>query len=84
MTTYGTYQRFEYQTANLEPLKKLAVNIAKIMFAMLVIALMSIVAVAVFQMIVIAANIVVAWFVVHGWQIAVTLAVFTAAWKVKP
>ena len=84
MTTYGTYQRFKYQTVNLDPIKKLAVSLVKLFFIALLFVSAVVVAVAVFQLIVIASNILVAWFAVHGWQVGLTVAVFVGAWRVKP
>lgn len=84
MNAYGTYQRFEYQTVNLDPIKKLTVSLVKLLFIALVFVSAVVVALALFQMVVIAANIIGAWLMVHGWQVGLTVTIFYGAWRVKP
>ena len=84
MTAYGTYQRVQYQTVDLEPMKKLGLAVLKMVAVLFVALALIIVALTVFQMVVIAANFVGAWLIVNGWQLGVVALVFTVAWKVKP
>ena len=81
---YGTYQKVNYQTVDFTPVKSIAINLLKLVLVLLVVLSAVIVAVALFNLIVIASQFVVGWFAIHGWQVAVTIGVFVGAWKMKP
>lgn len=81
---YGTYQRFEYQTINLQPLKSALVTLCKILGWLIVFAAMLIVALAVFQAIYVATSFAIAWLVMHGLQLCVVAGVFVGAWFAQP
>lgn len=82
--SYGTYQRFDYQTVDLEPMKKLGLGLLKLIAIAFITLALVVVAVTLFQVIVFVSQFIVGWFAVHGWQVAVTGMIFIGAWKVKP
>ena len=82
--SYGTYQRFEYQTVDLEPMKKLGLGLLKLVAIAFIALALVIVAITLFQVIVFVAQFVGAWLMLQGWQVAVTGMIFIGAWKVKP
>ena len=81
---YGTYQRFDYQTVDLEPMRKLGIGLLKLVAIAFITLALVIVALTLFQVIVFVAQFIVGWFALHGWQVAVTSSIFIGAWKVKP
>ncbi len=81
---YGTYQRFEYQTVDLEPMRKLGIGLLKLVAVLFIALALLVVALTLFQVIVFVSQFIVGWFVIHGWQVAVTGMIFIGAWKVKP
>lgn len=82
--SYGTYQRFDYQTVDLEPMKWLGIDLLKLVAVLFIALALVVVALTLFQVIVFVAQFVGAWLMPHGWQVAVTGMVFIGAWKVKP
>lgn len=81
---YGTYQKFEYQTVDLQPLKQLGLGMLKLIAVLFIALAALVVTITLFQMIVVTSQIVGAWLLVHGWQVGITTVVFYGAWKVKP
>ena len=81
---YGTYQRFEYQTVDLEPMRKLGIGLLKLVAVLFIALALLVVALTLFQVIVFVSQFIVGWVTVHGWQVAVTASIFVGAWKVKP
>lgn len=84
MKPYGTYQRFEYQTVDLEPMRKLGIGLLKLVAVLFIALALLVVALTLFQVIVFVSQFIVGWVTVHGWQVAVTGMIFIGAWKVKP
>lgn len=81
---YGTYQKVNYQTVDLEPMKRLGIGLLKLVAVLFIALALVVVAFTLFQVIVFVSQFVVGWFAVHGWQVAVTGMIFIGAWKVKP
>lgn len=81
---YGTYQRFDYQTVDLEPMKRLGIGLLKLVAVLFIALALVVVAFTLFQVIVFVAQFVGAWLMLQGWQVAVTGMIFIGAWKVKP
>ena len=81
---YGTYQRFDYQTVDLEPMKRLGIGLLKLVAVLFIALALVVVALTLFQVLVFVSQFIVGWFAVHGWQVAVTGLVFVGAWMVKP
>lgn len=81
---YGTYQRFDYQSVDLEPMRKLGIGLLKLVAIAFIALALVVVALTLFQVIVFVSQFIVGWFAVHGWQVAVTGLVFVGAWRVKP
>ena len=81
---YGTYQRFDYQTVDLEPMKRLGIGLLKLVAVLFIALALVVVALTLFQVLVFVSQFIVGWFAVHGWQVAVTGMIFIGAWKVKP
>lgn len=81
---YGTYQRFDYQTVDLEPMRKLGLGLLKLVAVLFIALALVVVALTLFQVLVFVAQFVGAWLMLQGWQVAVTGMIFIGAWKVKP
>lgn len=81
---YGTYQRFEYQTVDLEPMRKFGIGLLKLVAILFIALALIVVALTVFQVVVFVAQFVGAWLMIPGWQVGITAIVFAGAWKVKP
>ena len=81
---YGTYQRFDYQTVDLEPMRKLGIGLLKLVAILFIALALIVVALTLFQVVVFVAQFVGTWLMIHGWQVAVTGMIFIGAWKVKP
>lgn len=81
---YGTYQRVQYQTVDLQPLKQLGLGMLKLIAVLFIAIATLVVAITLFQMLVVASQFVGAWLLVHGWQVGITAVVFYGSWKVKP
>jgi uncharacterized membrane protein YqjE len=79
-TTYGTYQRFEYQTVDLTPMKHLAIGLLKMIALVLIVAALFVVAMTMFQVLVWFGT----WFAANLVQIAIVHCVFYGFWKMKP
>lgn len=82
--TYGTYQRFDYQSVDLEPMRKLGIGLLKLVAIAFIALALVVVALTLFQVIVFVSQFLVGWFAVHGWQVAVTGMIFIGAWKAQP
>lgn len=80
MNTYGTYQKFQYQTAPIPSIKPYLNLMLKALFVVLVALSAVIVALTLFQVVMIAAT----WFVANIVNISIVSAVFICAWGVKP
>lgn len=81
---YGTYQKFEYQTVDLQPMRTLGLAMLKLIAVLFIAIAALVVAITLFQMLVVASQFVGAWLLLHGWQVGITAVVFYGAWKVKP
>jgi uncharacterized membrane protein YqjE len=81
---YGTYQRFDYQTVDLEPMKRLGIGLLKLVAILFIALALVVVAFTLFQVIVFVSQFIVGWFAVHSSQVLIVGAVFVGAWKVKP
>lgn len=81
---YGTYQKFNYQTVDLEPMRKLGIGLLKLVAVLFIALALVVVAITLFQVIVFVSQFVGAWLMIHGWQVAVTGLIFLGAWRVKP
>ena len=82
--SYGTYQRFEYQTVNLEPMKKFGIGLLKLIAVLFVLAALAVIGLMLFQIVATLASIVTTFLVTNAWQLFCVPVVFVGMWKVKP
>ena len=80
MNAYGTYQRFTYQTVSLPSIKPILIQMLKALFIVLIALSAIVVAVALFQVVLIVST----WFVANLVNISIVTSVFVVAWMVKP
>lgn len=66
---YGTYQKFQYQTVDLEPMKKLGLALLKLIAVVFVALALVIVALTMFQLVLVAANFIGGWLIANGLQL---------------